>query len=96
MLSALLGFSLLITSTSIYIALALHDLEDQVKVAGYLAVFILLLYYAAPLSVLAKVQGSIEGAYYPLILKLFGLIALVHQLFLFLMNALMTHLSCRF
>ncbi|GAX74934.1 hypothetical protein CEUSTIGMA_g2380.t1 [Chlamydomonas eustigma] len=65
---ALICFLLVISSTCIYIALLVQDHADQVKMAGYLAVFILLIYYAAPLSVLAKViqRRNSASLYWPL------------------------------
>lgn len=68
MLHALMFFSLVITSTSVYLALAVAQHAQRVQLAGYLAVGILLIYYAAPLSVLAKVLTTKSSAalYWPL------------------------------
>ncbi|KAL6753509.1 sugar efflux transporter for intercellular exchange-domain-containing protein [Haematococcus lacustris] len=55
---ALLFFTALISSASIYICLYVTDHQGQVKAAGYQAVAVLLLYYAAPLSSLAEVLRS--------------------------------------
>jgi solute carrier family 50 protein (sugar transporter) len=65
---SLIFFLFVISSTCIYMALLVQDHADQVEMAGYLAVFILLIYYAAPLSVLAKVvlRRNSASLYWPL------------------------------